>query len=399
MASGCILKYTGSRGTTWSIKFTDAQGRQVRERLGKASEGWTKRKAESTLRARLVEIERNSYRRPDPETFRSFVDGWEDEHCDAAGLKWSTRRSYGLIVAGHLEPFFGASKLSEIDLSAVERYMSARRRAGASPRTVNRDVNVLSLILGTAMRRGKMAANPVPLVVRPREKRTRWKILTPAEVGMVEASFRDLIAEAEDEERKWREQSRVIFLLAVDTGVRRGEVAGLHWRSVALADPAGPRIRVEETFTRQRVDTPKSASGFRTIEVSQLVADELFAHRGDDERVFCSPSRGTPFDFARYGATFRLALGKAEIEGRVRPFHDMRHTSITNGAAAGMTPAALQKRAGHSAFSTTQRYIDLAGVEFPEEAAKLSERLWGASGTKTRYEVRPQADEPAQAEA
>jgi hypothetical protein len=77
----------------------------------------------------------------------------------------------------------------------------------------------------------------------------------------------------------------------------------------------------------------------------------------------------------------------------------MRHTSITNGAAAGMTPAALQKRAGHSAFSTTQRYIDLAGVEFPEEAAKLSERLWGASGTKMRYEVRPQADEAAQGEA
>jgi hypothetical protein len=77
----------------------------------------------------------------------------------------------------------------------------------------------------------------------------------------------------------------------------------------------------------------------------------------------------------------------------------MRHTSITNGAAAGMSPAALQKRAGHSAFSTTQRYIDLAGVEFPEEAAKLAGRLWGVSGTKSRYEVQREAVETADAEA
>jgi integrase len=49
--------------------------------------------------------------------------------------------------------------------------------------------------------------------------------------------------------RSWREQARVIFLLLVDTGIRRGEVLGLRWRTVALADPAGPRIRIEETFT------------------------------------------------------------------------------------------------------------------------------------------------------
>jgi hypothetical protein len=65
----------------------------------------------------------------------------------------------------------------------------------------------------------------------------------------------------------------------------------------------------------------------------------------------------------------------------------MRHSSITNGAAAGMSPAAIQKRAGHSSFSTTQGYIDLAGVEFPAEDAKLAERLWGSPGTKSRYEV------------
>jgi hypothetical protein len=44
-------------------------------------------------------------------------------------------------------------------------------------------------------------------------------------------------------------------------------------------------------------------------------------------------------------------------------------------------------RAGHSSFTTTQRYIDLAGEQFREEAERLENRLWGKSGTKPGYQV------------
>jgi hypothetical protein len=44
-------------------------------------------------------------------------------------------------------------------------------------------------------------------------------------------------------------------------------------------------------------------------------------------------------------------------------------------------------RAGHSDYATTRRYVDLAGERFREEADRLEERLWGRSGTKSRYEV------------
>ena len=90
---------------------------------------------------------------------------------------------------------------------------------------------------------------------------------------------------------------------------------------------------------------------------------------------------------ARYGETFRLALTKAGVADYVRPFHDMRHSSITNAAAAGTPPAALMARAGHSDFKTTQGYIDLAGETFREEADRLERRLWGGSSTKNRYQV------------
>jgi hypothetical protein len=44
-------------------------------------------------------------------------------------------------------------------------------------------------------------------------------------------------------------------------------------------------------------------------------------------------------------------------------------------------------RAGHSSFATTRAYIDLAGEQFREEAERLEQRLWGAGGTKNRYQV------------
>jgi hypothetical protein len=68
----------------------------------------------------------------------------------------------------------------------------------------------------------------------------------------------------------------------------------------------------------------------------------------------------------------------------MRPFHDGRHTSITNAAAAGVSPAALMARAGHSDFKTTQGYIDLAGETFRQEAELADERMFGTVDQKSK---------------
>ena len=140
---------------------------------------------------------------------------------------------------------------------------------------------------------------------------------------------------------------------------------------------------------RGQSDTPKSEKSERTLAVGGRLASELFDHRartafeGDDERVFCSLETGGPLEVKRYAATFRAALERAKVDGYMRPFHDGRHTSITNSAAAGISPAALMARAGHSDFATTQLYIDLAGETFREEADILDARLEAAFGQKS----------------
>jgi integrase len=87
--------------------------------------------------------------------------------------------------------------------------------------------------------------------------------------------------------------------------------------------------------------------------------------------------------------TLAAALERARVKHRVRPFHDFRHTAITHAAAAGNAPAAIQARAGHADFSTTQRYINLAGVVFREEAEQAEARILGVPdlGTDTVEEA------------
>jgi integrase len=395
MPSGAaVIRYDGKRGVVFYVKYRDASGRQIKERLGPTSEGWSRRKAEAELRARLVAVDREGYRRPEPTTFKTFALAWLADYPEAKSLKRSTRRGYDSIVNRHLVPAFGTLQLGDVTVERIERHLAGKRRGGLSGATLNRQLNVLSLVMGAALRRGLVRANPVALVERPREARRKWRILSPAEVGAVERAFDELIGEAEnDRNREDRRTVRVLFLTFMGTGVRHGEVLGLRWRAVLLADPDGPVMRVEETFVRSAIDTPKSDAGHRTIALGPRLAAELFDHRsvspfdGDDERVFANPRTGHAFDPNRYAAIIRLAYAKAGIDGYVRPAHDLRHSSITNAAAAGTPPEALMTRAGHSSYATTRRYVDLAGERFRSEADRLEERLWGKTGTEKRYQV------------
>ncbi len=315
--------------------------------------------------------------------------------CAAAkALKRTTRRGYEQIVKNHLEPAFGSMHPADVTVERIEKYVATKLRKGFSPASVNRQLNVLSLVMKAAVKQRLVGSNPIPVVDRPREPRRRWRILTPAETLRIERALNDLVREAKnDRDRADRQTVRTLFLTLMGTGLRRGEALGLRWGSVLLADPDGAVLRVEETWVKSGVDTPKSQAGHRTIALGSRLADELFQHRArttydsDEERVFCNPRTGRPFDDERHAEILRLALAKAGIENYVRPCHDLRHSSITNAAAAGTSPEALMSRAGHSSYATTRRYIDLAGEHFREDADRLERRLWGGNGTKSGYKV------------
>jgi site-specific recombinase XerC len=173
-------------------------------------------------------------------TFRAFAASWIDEATTARGLKRSTSRSSRTIIDRHLEPAFGSYELHEITVEQVERFIVGKRRAGLSAATVNRTLNVLSLVLKATLRRGLVRDNVVSQVDRPRERRRRWCIFTPAEVAAVERVFDELIDEAEaDRDRDDRIVTRRLFLAHMATAsdaARPLAYAGARWRSPIRTD-------------------------------------------------------------------------------------------------------------------------------------------------------------------
>jgi integrase len=401
MPSGaCVLRYDGKRGTTWSIKFVDASGRQTRELLGPASEGWTRRKAEAALRARLTDVAREGYRKPSPVTFETFARDWLDTYPDAREHRRTTRSDYRAMVENHLIPWFGRMRLSEVTTADVDGYVAWKRKGKEplGPRTLGGHLTRLHSIFDAARRQGLVQANPVSDAERPRVPRTRWTILSPGQIAAVIVALDELVEGADtDMERAWRQTAKAMTVTMQYAWLRRGELLGLRWRDVDLSHPDGPRLHVRETWVRGYKGDPKTDDGARTIAIDGPLAEELWQHRrrshfaGDDERVFCHPAKGTAIAGGYFASIMKVALAYAGVEEPMREFHDWRHTGITNAAAAGMSPLAIMRMAGHSDFKTTQRYIDLAGVVFGDQVRRLSD-WYGASSTKSRYEVAD--DEP-----
>lgn len=363
-----VIEYHGKRGVVYRVKYVDADGVQVQETIGAERDGVTRKQAEAELRERLVRVERKHYRRPRALTFSEWSATWLEEA--KRRRSWRPHTVSAMTNAlGYLDDYFGKTRLGSIRPRDVTAYVThaltenhPKLGRPILAKTIELHLSVLHDVMKTAVAEELIDANPAAGIERPKVQRQQWRILEPDEVRRVVKAFTD-------------ERARTVFLTLVLTGVRRGELRGLRWQHVSLTEGT---LRVAES---------KSDEGLRVIQMPSVLVDALSEHyrvtayKADTDYVFAHPERGSTLDADWYRHRFTDALTAAGIEGRVRTFHDMRHTALTNLA---LTPQAselvLMATAGHRSFATTKQYLQLAGRVFPEAAAALQDRLLG--GTK-----------------
>ena len=247
--------------------------------------------------------------------------------------------------------------------------------AGYAAATVNRDVTILGEIFDWAIGREDCEQNPTRNVKRPKVRQRQWHDLSPAHVQLLLRSFEDA-------------QARVAFLTFCLTGVRLAELQGMHSRDVDLIE------------NRLAIPYSKTDIGVRVVAIPVPLAEELWQHRrtsnfqGDDERVFCDPERGSKYDYHLYRAALEAAFNKAGLDWPqgFRPCHDLRVTAITTDARNGTDPIAIMANAGHVSYSTTRRYVKLAGIVFPDAAAARAERLLSTEPSTNLSAPQPTSD-------
>jgi integrase len=381
---GRVWRYEGKRGVVWRIRYTDAAGRRVLETLGREP-ALDRKHAERELRRRLVDVEREGYRKPEKLTFAIFAERWLVDYLPARNLKPTTVTNYTTSVRRHLVPFFGRYELAELEQrpELIDRYVAQKLASGLSPKTIGNTLTDLRLVLKQALRQRLIRTNPVANAERPRCEPPEMHVLSEVEIARLAQAYRELEQEAAPTERGWWRLACTVSFVGLGTAMRRGELLALRWRDVRLLDGV---VQVREAYVDGKFTTPKSRSSRRLIELgprTQALLSERWqetAFQGDDELVFCHPQKGTPLDPSKIARCYlRPALRRGGITKPFRPFHDLRHTALTHEAAAGNPMVYVQLKAGHSQSAITERYIHAAQVLFPGAAARGEQRIFSAT--------------------
>jgi len=316
----------------------------------------SQQEAQRLLSVRLAAINQGRHRPEMLIEFGRFVrERWEPALLPT--LRFSTARGYRHLIRRHLLPFFGQMRLPEIGPVDVQMFVAEKSKRFA-PKTVVSLRNLLSRILGTAMHWGYLQTNPA------RATQVRVPVEIRGRVTLTPPQVRALLSEL-------KEPYRTMVLLAVLSGLRRGEIFGLRWKRVDFAEGS---ILVAECNYEGRSAPLKTRASRRKVFVDAVVLEALArlrpANSQPDDFVFRT-RRGTPLNpnNIRNRVLHPACIG-AGIP-RVS-WHNFRYTYATWANPTGESIKALQAQLGHTDSRLT---LEVYTQPMPQAQRRLAGKI------------------------
>lgn len=356
------------KGAYWV--FINHKGRRKAKRVGdrKAAE-----LVKVKIQAKLAEGDLSGLetRSEAPVTLQAYGETWLKTHAGQA-CKFSTARVYESNLTRHIFPVLGAKALSSVTRGDCRALVAVCREKGLSRKSIENVGRTLSSILSQAVEDSILQANPAFRLGR--YYRTGNEI-TPEIRPLTRAEASLLLQTA----RQHASREHPLFLCALRTGLRLGELLGLQWGDV---DFTGKFIEVRRNLVAGRITTPKNGKT-RRVDMSTQLADTLKALATSrkaetlkkgwgnlPEWVFCNEHGGpVDGDNLRHRVFYKL-LSKAGLR-RIR-FHDLRHTFASQLLQQGESPAYVKEQMGHSSIQVT---VDVYGHLIPGANRQAVDRL------------------------
>ncbi len=321
---------------------------------------------ERKLRAELEQKSNPSARAP---LFTDFAVDFLERYAKTNN-KPSEYDSKRDILNLHLRPWFGDTRLDEIEDEDVEAYKAAKVDLGLSPKTVNNHLAVLSKLYATAIDWKRIGRAP------------RMK---PLKVPVPETDFLTFDEAARLTIHAGAYPFGDMIVLALHTGLRLGEIIGLR-----VGDVRPERILVQQSIVRGRRGTPKSHK-------PREVPTNAFARRALIQGCV-GRSKGEVFilHIDHRGERTEVCVGKDECERalfkacdraglRHIGWHRLRHSFASHLAMKGVPLRTIQELLGHSDIRQTMRYAHLS-PNVAVDAVKLLEEPHGKANHKTEHQ-------------
>lgn len=260
----------------------------------------------------------------------------------------------------HLLPYFGGMRLDRITTSEIDDFkkhqLSLDGDEKLEPGTVNNHLLTLTNCLRWAKKRGLVTELP-HVDYLDRKPTTDVEHLEDAELDAELAKASGLLL--------------TMMLVAVDTGLRIGELLALRWSDV---DHGRKRIRVQRGTYRGH-DRPTKTKAARNVPMTRRVEDVLERHRHKRSAlVFCDDDgEAIPYSTAHYWLNARTGISG---------WHVLRHTFATRLVSRGVPLKAIQEWMGHSSIKTTMIYAHYSPV-FDGAIHVLDGDSWQAGGKES----------------
>lgn len=352
----------------WRIRWFDEKGTRQSALFDTKGEATYQNNKKLT---EVAEIERGL--RSTPPTAKSF-----NELCDKFLFNRTSQkrrpRDDESTIRVHLRPFFGPSSLSALCVEQIDQYKLSKRHL--HPKTVHHHLTLLITML-------RYAQDLKWLVEVPKIKKPK--------ITLFEKDFRFLRTHEEISRflRAAQSESQLAFTLyitAVYTGLREGEVAGLKWTNVNFERRL---ITIQNSY-----NGPTKSGDIRHIPILDPLLPVLRSWRlvCQGELIFPNEAGKMHQESARifqeifHRVLDRAKFPKVERNGKLLRyivFHDLRHTFASHWVMNGGDLFKLQKILGHKTVQMTMRYAHLAPEAFSSEYGRLGSRYVSGPATVT----------------
>lgn len=257
---------------------------------------------------------------------------WETRKRGSTGN--SDQRSTKMLLERHIIPALGAMPVQNIRPIDVEKLL---KKTGKSRSLQKHIVSVLNGIFKYAIENGLIYGNPAQYVRAGGEKGTREALTSAQQAELLKAAKGTT--------------GETIILLAYYLGLRRGEIAGLHWTDVDReAHTVHIQRAVEFIGNQPREKSTKTAAGDRILPVPDALWEHLVKLEKKSVFVACKKDGGQLSEIAirrqmepiQRRLSFRLTL------------HALRHTYATRLDLLGIAPKTCQYLLGHASLDVTK---------------------------------------------
>ncbi len=332
--------------------------------------GKNKQEVRARLRTAQDEVGRGIIGDAAKTTVGTFLGRWLD--TVKSKVQPNTWVSYDRHVRVHVKPRLGHILLTKLEPAHVEQLYADLERDGVSAAMRRKIGTTLGTALRQAIRTKLLRYNPAVDIAKPRASKPEFHVFSPEQV--------DVFLTAAQDDRLY-----AMFVLALDSGMRQGELLALHWPDV---DFIGGHVQVvkslEEISGHLRLKETKTKKARRRVDLTQTTLDALNRHRqrmlteGHDVKtgpVFCDAKGGLLRKHAVVDRAFLPIVSQAGLP-EIR-FHDLRHTCATMLLLADVNVKVVSERLGHSTIQITLDTYQHVLPTMQRKAVEQLDRLLG----------------------